>query len=178
MILTHYTTDIGTASITNLWSHGGFFPTGAKGFILAFQMVTFAFAGIELVGLVAGETENPEKVLPEAINNIPIRIILFYLGSLFVIMAIYPWNSLNPDNSPFVEVFSEIGITIAASLINLVVLSAAASACNSAIYSTGRMLRSLAQEGSAPKKFKKLTTHHVKGNALTFSTNVIFISLI
>ena len=178
MILTPYTTDIGTASITNLWSHGGFFPTGAKGFILAFQMVTFAFAGIELVGLVAGETENPEKVLPEAINNIPIRIILFYLGSLFVIMAIYPWNSLNPDNSPFVEVFSEIGITIAASLINLVVLSAAASACNSAIYSTGRMLRSLAQEGSAPKKFKKLTTHHVPGNALTFSTIVIFISVI
>ena len=178
MILTHYKTSAGPASITNLWSHGGFFPTGTKGFILSFQMVTFAFTGIELVGLVAGETKNPEKVLPEAINNIPIRIILFYLGSLFVIMSIYPWNSLDANNSPFVEVFSEIGITIAASLINLVVLSAAASACNSAIYSTGRMLRSLSQEGSAPKKFRQLTSHRVPGNALVFSTIVIFISVI
>ena len=178
MILTHYKTSAGPASITNLWSHGGFFPTGTKGFILSFQMVTFAFTGIELVGLVAGETKNPEKVLPEAINNIPIRIILFYLGSLFVIMSIYPWNSLDANNSPFVEVFSEIGITVAASLINLVVLSAAASACNSAIYSTGRMLRSLSQEGSAPKKFRQLTTHRVPGNALVFSTIVIFISVL
>lgn len=178
MILTHYKTSAGPASITNLWSHGGFFPTGTKGFILSFQMVTFAFTGIELVGLVAGETKNPEKVLPEAINNIPIRIILFYLGSLFVIMSIYPWNSLDANNSPFVEVFSEIGITVAASLINLVVLSAAASACNSAIYSTGRMLRSLSQEGSAPKKFRQLTSHRVPGNALVFSTIVTFISVI
>ena len=178
MILTHYKTSAGPASITNLWSHGGFFPTGTKGFILSFQMVTFAFTGIELVGLVAGETKNPKKVLPEAINNIPIRIILFYLGSLFVIMSIYPWNSLDANNSPFVEVFSEIGITVAASLINLVVLSAAASACNSAIYSTGRMLRSLSQEGSAPKKFRQLTSHRVPGNALVFSTIVIFISVI
>lgn len=178
MIITHYKTSAGTISISNLWSHGGFFPKGGKGFILSFQMVTFAFAGIELVGLVAGETKNPEKVLPEAINNIPIRIILFYLGSLFVIMSIYPWNSLNADSSPFVEVFSEIGITIAASLINLVVLSAAASACNSAIYSTGRMLRSLSQEGSAPKRFRRLTTHRVPGNALVFSTIVIFISVV
>ncbi|STP37696.1 amino acid permease [Enterococcus durans] len=178
MIITHYKTSAGTVSISNLWSHGGFFPKGGKGFILSFQMVTFAFAGIELVGLVAGETKNPEKVLPEAINNIPIRIILFYLGSLFVIMSIYPWNSLNADNSPFVEVFSEIGITIAASLINLVVLSAAASACNSAIYSTGRILRSLSQEGSAPKRFRRLTTHRVPGNALVFSTIVIFISVV
>ena len=178
MIITHYKTSAGTVSISNLWSHGGFSPKGGKGFILSFQMVTFAFAGIELVGLVAGETKNPEKVLPEAINNIPIRIILFYLGSLFVIMSIYPWNSLNADNSPFVEVFSEIGITIAASLINLVVLSAAASACNSAIYSTGRMLRSLSQEGSAPKRFRRLTTHRVPGNALVFSTIVIFISVV
>lgn len=178
MIITHYKTSAGIVSISNLWSHGGFFPKGGKGFILSFQMVTFAFAGIELVGVVAGETKNPEKVLPEAINNIPIRIILFYLGSLFVIMSIYPWNSLNADNSPFVEVFSEIGITIAASLINLVVLSAASSACNSAIYSTGRMLRSLSQEGSAPKRFRRLTAHRVPGNALVFSTIVIFISVV
>jgi D-serine/D-alanine/glycine transporter len=178
MLITHYHTDSGPVSLSNLWSHGGFFPKGGNGFLLSFQMVTFAFVGIELVGLIAGETENPKKVLPEAINNIPIRIILFYLGALIVIMSIYPWNSLQADKSPFVEVFAEIGIVTAATIINLVVLSAAASACNSAIYSTGRMLRSLSQEGSAPKSFKKLTRHHVPGNALFFSTIVILTAVI
>lgn len=178
MIITQYQTGAGPVRISNVWSHGGWFPKGASGFLMSFQMVTFAFAGIELVGLVAGETKNPEKVLPDAINNIPIRIILFYLGSLFVIMAIYPWNSLHADSSPFVEVFTDIGITVAATVINVVVLSAAMSACNSAIYSTGRMLRSLAQEGSAPKPFKKLTQHQVPGNALVFSALIIFMAVV
>lgn len=178
MIITGFKTSAGHVSISNLWSHGGFFPQGAKGFVLSFQMVTFAFAGIELVGLIGGETKDPEKVLPQAINNIPIRIILFYLGSLFVIMSIYPWNSLSADKSPFVQVFSEIGVVAAASVVNLVVLSSAMSACNSAIYSTGRMLRSLAQEGSAPNRFKKLTKHKVPGHALVFSTLIIFVAVI
>lgn len=178
MIFTHYPTSAGPVKLANIWSHGGWFPKGLKGFLQSFQMVTFAFVGIELVGLVAGETKDPEKVLPEAINNIPIRIILFYLGSLFVIMAIYPWNSLGTSESPFVEVFSEIGITVAATVINIVVLSAAASACNSAIYSTGRMIRSLAQEGSAPKPFVKLTKHQVPANAIFFSALVIFSAVI
>ncbi|BCA86602.1 amino acid permease [Enterococcus saigonensis] len=178
MITTHYQTGAGAVKVSNVWNHGGWFPKGISGFVLSFQMVTFAFAGIELVGLVAGETKNPKKVLPKAINNIPLRIILFYLGALFVIMAIYPWNSLNSSESPFVEVFSDIGITAAATVINVVVLSAAASACNSAIYSTGRMLRSLAQEGSAPKSFEKLTKHQVPGNAIFFSALVVFIAVI
>lgn len=178
MITTHYQTGAGAVKVSNVWNHGGWFPKGISGFVLSFQMVTFAFAGIELVGLVAGETKNPKKVLPKAINNIPLRIILFYLGALFVIMAIYPWNSLNSSESPFVEVFSDIGITAAATVINVVVLSAAASACNSAIYSTGRMLRSLAQEGSAPKSFEKLTKHQVPGNAILFSALVVFIAVI
>ncbi|MFV0558788.1 MAG: amino acid permease [Enterococcus sp.] len=178
MILVHFPTSSGEVSVTNLWQNGGFFATGAQGFLLSFQMVTFAFVGVELVGLVAGETKDPEKVLPKAINNIPIRIILFYLGSLFVIMAIYPWNSLDPTASPFVEVFSDIGIASAATVINVVVLSSAASACNSAIYSTGRMLRSLSQEGNAPKQFVKLTKHKVPARAILFSTAVIFGSIL
>lgn len=178
MILTNYPTSAGSVKLSNIWAHGGWFPKGIKGFLLSFQMVTFAFVGIEMVGLVAGETKDPEKVLPEAINNIPIRIILFYLGSLLVIMAIYPWDSLDTSQSPFVEVFSEIGITMAATIINVVVLSAAASACNSAIYSTGRMMRSLAQEGSAPKSFVKLTKHQVPANAIFFSAMVIFMAVV
>lgn len=178
MILTNYPTSAGSVKLSNIWTHGGWFPKGIKGFLLSFQMVTFAFVGIEMVGLVAGETKDPEKVLPEAINNIPIRIILFYLGSLLVIMAIYPWDSLDTSQSPFVEVFSEIGITMAATIINVVVLSAAASACNSAIYSTGRMMRSLAQEGSAPKSFVKLTKHQVPANAIFFSAMIIFMAVV
>lgn len=178
MILTNYKTSAGHVSIANLWQEGGFFPKGASGFVKSFQMATFAFAGVELVGLIGGETNDPESVLPKAINNIPVRIILFYLGSLFMIMAIYPWTSLDAAISPFVQVFSEIGILAAASIVNLVVLSSAMSACNSAIYSTGRMVRSLAQEGSAPQPFKKLTGQRVPGNALIFSTLVIFLAVV
>ena len=178
MIIKGFSTDAGASSFTNLWSHGGWFPNGASGFILSFQMVVFAFTGIELVGLTAGETENPEEVIPKAINNIPIRIIIFYIGALLVIMSIYPWNSINPDKSPFVQVFAAVGVAAAASIVNFVVLTSAASACNSGIFSTSRMVFSLAKEGNAPESMKKLTSHQVPSNATIFSATVILIAVI
>ena len=178
MIITGFSTDAGASSFANLWSHGGLFPNGINGFILSFQMVVFAFAGIELVGLTAGETERPEHVIPKAINNIPIRIIIFYIGALIVIMSIYPWNSINPDKSPFVQVFAAVGIAAAASIVNFVVLTSAASACNSAIFSTSRMVYSLAKEENAPESMKKLTSSQVPSNATMFSAIVILISVI
>ncbi|MCB2308464.1 amino acid permease [Clostridium estertheticum] len=178
MIIKGFSTNAGVSSFTNLWNHGGWFPNGLSGFILSFQMVVFAFTGIELVGLLAGETENPEQVIPSAINNIPIRIIIFYMGALIVIMSIYPWNSINPDKSPFVQVFSAVGIPAAASIINFVVLTSAASACNSGIFSTSRMVYSLAKEKNAPESMKKLTSNQVPSNALMFSATVILISVI
>ena len=178
MIIKGFSTDAGVSSFTNLWSNGGWFPNGVSGFILSFQMVVFAFAGIELVGLTAGETENPEHVIPKAINNIPIRIIIFYIGALIVIMSIYPWNSINPDKSPFVQVFAAVGIAAAASIVNFVVLTSAASACNSGIFSTSRMIYSLAKENNAPESMKKLTSRQVPSNALMFSATVILISVI
>ncbi|MBU3098952.1 MULTISPECIES: amino acid permease [Clostridium] len=178
MIIKGFSTNVGVSSFTNLWNHGGWFPNGVSGFILSFQMVVFAFTGIELVGLLAGETENPEQVIPSAINNIPIRIIIFYIGALIVIMSIYPWNSINPDKSPFVQVFSAVGIPAAASIINFVVLTSAASACNSGIFSTSRMVYSLAKEKNAPESMKKLTSNQVPSNALMFSATVILISVI
>ncbi|WP_147565244.1 amino acid permease [Clostridium tyrobutyricum] len=178
MIIKGFSTNAGTSSFANLWNHGGWFPNGSGGFILSFQMVVFAFTGIELVGLTAGETENPKHVIPRAINNIPIRIIIFYIGALIVIMSIYPWNSINPAKSPFVEVFAAVGIVAAASIINFVVLTSAASACNSGIFSTSRMVYSLAKENNAPKSMKKLTSHKVPSNALIFSAVVILISVI
>jgi len=178
MIVKGFSTDAGPSSFTNLWSHDGMFPNGMNGFILSFQMVVFAFVGIELVGLTAGETENPEKVIPKAINNIPIRVLIFYVGALLIIMSIYPWNAINPAKSPFVQVFLAVGITAAAGIVNFVVLTSAASACNSAIFSTSRMTYALAKEKNAPEALAKLTKHHVPSNALFFSVIVVLIAVI
>lgn len=178
MVIKGFSTDAGASSFSNLWSNGGLFPNGMNGFILSFQMVVFAFTGIELVGLTAGETEDPERVIPKAINNIPIRIIIFYVGALLVIMSIYPWNSINPEKSPFVQVFSAVGIAAAASIVNFVVLTSAASACNSGIFSTSRMVYSLAKEGNAPESMRKLTSTQVPSNATIFSAIIILISVV
>lgn len=172
-ILTGQPTSAGVASFSNLWSHGGWFPKGMDGFSQSFQMVVFAFAGIELVGLTAGETENPEKVIPKSINSIPVRIILFYVGALGVIMSIFPWDSVNPDRSPFVEVFLAVGIVGAASMVNFVVLTSAASACNSGVFSTSRLLYSLAKRNHAPGILEILTSKQVPANALFLSVLVI-----
>jgi D-serine/D-alanine/glycine transporter len=177
MIIKGFSTPSGPSTFANIWSHGGMFPNGMNGFILSFQMVVFAFVGIELVGLTAGETEDPETVIPKAINNIPIRIIIFYIGALLVIMSIYPWNDINPAKSPFVQVFVAVGIAAAAGIVNFVVLTSAASACNSAIFSTSRMVYSLARHNDAPKSMGKLTSHKVPSNALFFSTIVILIGV-
>ncbi|MDT0124166.1 amino acid permease [Paenibacillus sp. RRE4] len=178
MIFTGFTTNQGSASFTNLWSHGGWFPNGMHGFIISFQMVVFAFVGMELVGLTAGETENPEKVIPKAINQIPIRVLLFYVGALFIIMSIYPWSAILPTESPFVQVFAAVGIAAAAGVVNFVVLTSAASACNSAIFSTSRMIYSMAKDQNAPDSFARVNKRKVPANALFFSTIVIFIAIV
>ncbi|WP_461239877.1 amino acid permease [Paucilactobacillus sp. N302-9] len=175
MILVGYQSNAGTASLSNLVSHGGFFPTKINGFLTSFQMVLFAFAGIEMVGITAGETQDPEENLPKAIHSLPVRIGLFYIGSMIVIMSIYPWDSLSPSQSPFVTVFSDVGIPAAAGIVNFVVLTAAMSACNSAIFSTSRTLYAMAKGGNAPKGFKKIGRNLVPNVALNFSSLVLLI---
>ena len=178
MILTGFTTNAGAAAFDNLWNYGGWFPNGTMGFILSFQMVVFAFTGIELVGLTAGETENPEKVIPMAINNIPLRIILFYIGSLAIIMSIYPWIAVDPNSSPFVAVFNAVGILAAASIVNFVVLTSAASATNSGIFSTSRMIYALSKRGHAPSRMKRLTNHAVPYQATLFSAAALLFTVV
>lgn len=178
MIIKGFATDAGPSSFANLWTNGGWFPNGMNGFILSFQMVVFAFTGIELVGLTAGETKDPERVIPKAINNIPLRVILFYIGALLIIMSIYPWTYLSPGKSPFVQVFSAVGIAAAATIVNFVVLTSAASACNSGIFSTSRMVYSLARENNAPNSMKKLTLSRVPSNATVFSAVVVLVAVI
>lgn len=178
MVLMHTKTATGTASLANLVSHGGFFPTGPIGFLMSFQMVVFAFVGIEMVGLTAGETKNPETDIPKAINTLPVRIGLFYIGSMMAIMAVYPWNHIQTTSSPFVQVFTGIGVTSAAAILNFVVLTAAMSATNSAIFSTSRSLYSLATGGNAPQRFSELSAKAVPNKALTFSSVILFVVVI
>jgi amino acid transporter, AAT family len=141
---------------SNLWAHGGFMPNGTWNFILSLVVVMFSFGGIELIGITAGEADNPKKTIPKAINQVMWRILIFYVGALAVMMVIYPWNKVGDSGSPFVEIFSKMGITSAAVILNIVVLTAALSVYNSSIYSNARMLYSLAQQGNAPKMFMKL----------------------
>jgi len=139
--------------ISNLWSHGGFMPHGVRGVLMALQMVMFAYLGVEMIGLTAGEADNPSKSIPDAINSVFWRILIFYVGALFVILSIYPWDELGTHGSPFQVTFQRLGIRSAAGIINFVVLTAALSSCNGGIYSTGRMLYNLAQQGHAPRMF-------------------------
>ncbi|MGO4384040.1 amino acid permease [Specibacter sp. RAF43] len=169
MIFTGFTSDAGTASFTNLWSHGGLFPHEFMGFVAGFQIAVFAFVGIELVGTAAAETKNPEKNLPRAINAIPIRVMLFYVGALIVLMSVTPWTGFKAGHSPFIGMFALAGLGIAATVVNLVVLTSAMSSANSGIYSTSRMVYGLANDGDAPKIFGRLSRRKVPRNALFLS---------
>ncbi len=167
-----------TASFSNLWTHDGFLPFGILGVLLTLQMVTFAYQGVELIGVTAGEAENPNVVLPKATNGITFRILIFYIGALVVIMSLVPWTDLSPDTSPFVFVFEKMKVPAAAAIINLVVITAATSSCNSGIFSTGRMLYSLAQRGQAPAPLAKLSAEHVPANGINVSAAVMLIGVV
>ncbi|MBF7687415.1 amino acid permease [Acinetobacter rathckeae] len=158
-----------TASLSNIWNHGGIFPHGMSGFLAGFQIAIFAFMGVELVGTTAAETKDPEKNLPKAINSIPVRVILFYVLSLVVVMSVTPWTEVKADRSPFVELFLMAGIPTAAIIMNLVVLSSVMSSMNSGVFSTSRMMFGLAKDGQAPKLMSFLTKNGVPANGLIFS---------
>ena len=153
--------DAVATGISNLWSFGGFMPNGVGGLIASFAVVMFAFGGIEIIGITAGEAKDPQRVIPKAINAVPLRILLFYVLTLFVLMAIYPWNQIGSQGSPFVQIFDSLGISSAATILNIVVISAAVSAINSDIFGAGRMMYGLAQQGQAPKGFAKISRHGV-----------------
>lgn len=150
----------------NLYAHGGFFAGGGLGFLFALCLVIAAYQGVELVGITAGEAKEPQKTLRRATQNIIWRILIFYIGAIFVIVAIYPWNQISTIGSPFVSTFSKIGVTAAASIINFVVLTAALSGCNSGMYSSGRMLFTLAKNNQAPTFLAKVSGAGVPANSI------------
>jgi amino acid transporter, AAT family len=163
---------------SNLWSHGGMFPNGMKGLLISLVMVMFSFGGVELIGITAGEANNPQKTIPSAINNVIWRILIFYVGALGIMMTLYPWNKVGSNGSPFVLIFDKIGIPGAADIINFVVLTAALSAFNSGLFSTGRMLYNLSLQNNGPKFFGKLNKWSTPSRGILFSSAFLLIAVI
>ncbi|MZD04344.1 amino acid permease [Streptomyces sp. SID5785] len=145
--------DVGgqTPGLSVITDNGGFLPHGMMPVVLVMQGVVFAYASLELVGVAAGETAEPHKVVPRAVNSIMWRVGVFYVGSVVLLALLLPGVVYSADESPFVTVLSRIGVPAAGDVMNLVVLTAAMSSLNSGLYSTGRILRSMAMAGSAPR---------------------------
>ncbi|WP_151804621.1 amino acid permease [Acinetobacter bereziniae] len=162
-----------SSGISNLWTHGGFFPNGIAGFIACFSVVVFAFGGIEIIGVTAGETKDPKVAIPQAINAVPFRIILFYVLTIFVLMSIFPWNQIGSHGSPFVQIFESLGIKSAAAVLNIVVITAAVSAINSDVFGAGRMMYGMAIKGKAPASFAKTSR-----NGVPFMTVIVMASVL
>jgi len=160
----------------NLYANGGFFPQGFDGMMLSFVVVIFAFGGTELIGITAGEAENPQKTIPKAIDLIIGRILIFYVGAMFVLVTLYPWDKVGMNGSPFVEIFSAIGFSEAASILNVIVLTAVFSAYNSCLYSNARMLHGLALQNNAPAFLKKVSKDGVPRAAVLFSS--LFVGIV
>ena len=173
-----FTADVGSSiSFSNLWSHGGFFPNGFSGLFYMLAFLMFAFGGIELIGMAAAEAKDPKKTIPKAINQVVFRILIFYIGSLAILLSLVPWNQLDLgglDKSPFVMIFSQMGIGWAAHLLNFIILTAALSVYNSGMFANSRMLYSLAQQGNAPKVFAKTNKQGVPIPAVLLSALLIF----
>jgi D-serine/D-alanine/glycine transporter len=165
------------ATIENLWNDGGFFARGFMGVVGGFQIAFFAFVGVELVGTAAAETANPRRTLPRAINAVPLRVAIFYVGALLAILTVVPWRQFASGESPFVMMFSLAGLAAAASIVNVVVITAAASSANSGVFSTGRMLFGLADEGSAPAAFRLLNRGGVPALALFLTAALLLTSI-
>ncbi len=166
------------AGISNLWALGGFFPFGVEGLVMAMAVIIFAFGGIELFGITAAEARDPDKTLPKAVNQIIYRILIFYIATLFVLFALFPWNQMAEGGSPFVMVFASLDSQGVATMLNFVILTAAVSVYNGTSYCSSRMLLGLAQQGNAPKFLKKINKNGIPTNAVLVSAFVSVLCVI
>ncbi|MBM0697634.1 amino acid permease, partial [Klebsiella pneumoniae] len=159
----------------NLTEHGGFFAGGWKGFLTALCIVVASYQGVELIGITAGEAKNPQVTLRSAVGKVLWRILIFYVGAIFVIVTIFPWDQIGSNGSPFVLTFAKIGITAAAGIINFVVLTAALSGCNSGMYSCGRMLYALAKNRQLPAAIGKVSRNGVPSVGVALSILILLV---
>ncbi|WP_145042712.1 amino acid permease [Mycobacteroides abscessus] len=170
-----FTVDGSTTGLSVIADNGGLFPNGLLAMVLITSGVVFAYASVELVGTAAGETENPEKVMPKAINAVVFRIAIFYVGSLVLLALLLPYTTYKAGESPFVTFFARVGVPHAGDVMNFVVLTAALSSLNAGLYSTGRILRSMSMNGSAPSFLSRMSSGGVPypGILLTGSFTVL-----
>ncbi|MFK0088871.1 amino acid permease [Pseudomonas sp. NPDC090755] len=175
------------ASVSNLWEHGGFFPNGVSGLVMALAIIMFSFGGLEMLGFTAAEADKPKTVIPKAINQVIYRILIFYIGALVVLLSLTPWDSLVTSldaaggtygASPFVQVFSLLGSDVAAHILNFVVLTAALSVYNSGTYCNARMLYGMAEQGDAPAGLAKIDKRGVPVRSILASAAVTLVAVL
>ncbi|MFM2476639.1 amino acid permease [Celerinatantimonas sp. MCCC 1A17872] len=166
------------ATISNLWAHGGFFPKGWHGVIMALAIIMFSFGGLELVGITAAESDQPKKTIPKATNQVIYRILIFYIGALAILLSLYPWDKVVDSGSPFVLIFHALNSDFVANILNIIVLTAALSVYNSSVYCNSRMLFGLAQQGNAPKFLLKVNRKGIPVIALSCSALIVGLCVI
>ncbi|OIK16642.1 amino acid permease [Bacillus sp. MUM 116] len=156
----------------------GLFPAGMVGIFVSMMSVIYAFQGSEIMGVAAGETEEPEKNIPRAIRNIVFRILIFYVLAMFVLSALVPWKKAGVLESPFVTVFDMVGIPYAADIMNFVILTAILSVGNTGLFACTRVMFSLAENGMAPKALGKINKRGIPFNALLVTLVFALLSLL
>ncbi|CAI0838761.1 amino acid permease [Serratia quinivorans] len=166
------------ASISNLWEQGGFMPHGIEGLVMAMAVIMFSFGGLEMVGITAAEAADPRRSIPKATNQVVYRILIFYIGSLTVLLSLYPWHKVVEGGSPFVMIFHALNSNLVATLLNVVVLTAALSVYNSGVYANSRMLFGLATQGNAPKALSRVNKRGVPVLSIALSALVTSVGVL
>jgi len=154
----------------NYVAHGGFFPNGAWGMWVAVILAIFSYLSIEVIAVASGEAKEPHKAVTRAFRATLFRLVVFYLASLALMLAIIPWTTAGAGGSPFVRVMAATGVPGTAAIMNFVVLVAALSAMNSQLYASTRMMFSLARAGQAPRVFGTLNRQGAPAAALALSS--------
>ena len=167
-----------TPGLSHLIEIGGFMPNGIGSVLLGITVVIFSFMGTEIIAVAAGESAEPSKAVRVATNSVIWRILVFYIGSIFIVVTILPWNSAELLKSPFVAVLEHVGIPSGAQIMNVIVLTAVLSCLNSGLYTNSRMLYGMAQKGDAPKAFQKLNKNGVPVRAILFGTFFAYIGVV
>lgn len=175
VIIAGFFPGIESPGMKNLTQNGGFMPFGIQSILLGIVIVIFSFFGTEIAAIAAGESDNPEQGVMTAINSVVWRILMFFIGSVAILVTLLPWNSAGLLKSPFVTVFDMIGIPAAAQIMNVVVLTSVLSCLNSALYTNSRMLYALAQKGDAPKSLLKVSARGIPVRAVWASTAFAFL---
>jgi AAT family amino acid transporter len=158
--------------------NNNFFANGLHGFLYSMVLVVFSFGGVQFLGIAAADAENPDFTVPKAVNGVIFRILIFYMGTLLAVLCIYPWQKLQADVSPFVDVFDKVGFHFAAQLMSIVVITAALSAFNSCLYSAARMLSNLSRHQSAPACLSKTDKYNVPQNAVMATSIVVAFTVV